>query len=166
VNTTFEDAADVFAPQKGATPEAVIRLAARLRQIAVDLPRDPRGVPMGGCAGGLSGGLWAAFDAELRAGAAFVLQLLDFGRRLRGVDAVITGEGCLDPQSFDGKIVGQIATACAAQGRDLHIVAGRDALGRRPVDDLPIRSIREAGTIRALREAGVQIGQEIRGGWT
>src|SRR5438128_278283 len=65
VRTTFERAAAVYGPQKGADPAAVRRLARRLDELARDLPRDPRGMPMGGAAGGLSGGLWAAFGAHL-----------------------------------------------------------------------------------------------------
>ena len=65
VETPFEEAARVFAPQKGASAEQVELLAERLDEYASTLPRDPRGRPMTGCAGGLSGGLWAAFGAEL-----------------------------------------------------------------------------------------------------
>jgi glycerate kinase len=157
VRTRFEDAARVFGPQKGADPRGVVRLTERLERIATELPRDPRGVPMGGCAGGLSGGLWAAFDAELRPGAEFVLDLLGFAARLAAADAAVSGEGRIDAQSFEGKVVGQITAACAAAGRPLDIVVGQDALDRDLADALPIRSIREAGTLDALREAGRRI---------
>jgi glycerate kinase len=157
VTTPFEDAARVFAPQKGADAAAVERLGARLRRLAAELPRDPRGVPMTGCAGGLSGGLWAAFDAALRPGADYVLELVGFERRLREADAAISGEGRIDSQSLEGKVVGQIARACARLGEDLHVVVGRDQLDRGLIGDLPIRSIREAGTLEALAEAGRQI---------
>src|SRR5205807_8041127 len=46
VRTPFEDAAKVFAPQKGADPSAVRQLSRRLRDLARRLPRDPRGIPM------------------------------------------------------------------------------------------------------------------------
>jgi glycerate kinase len=154
VTTRFEDAARVFAPQKGADAAAVERLDARLREYAEELPRDPRGLPMGGCAGGLSGGLWAAFGAELRPGADFVLELVGFERRLREADAAVSGEGRIDSQSLEGKVVGQIAAACARTGRDLHVLVGRDELDRAAIGALPIRSIEEAGTLEALREAG------------
>lgn len=157
VTTPFEDAARVFAPQKGADAAAVERLGARLQQLAAALPGDPRGVPMTGCAGGLSGGLWAAFDAALRPGAEYVLELVGFERRLREADAAISGEGRIDSQSLEGKVVGQIARACARLGKDLHVVVGRDELDRGLIGDLPIRSIREAGTLEALAEAGRQI---------
>src|ERR1019366_8531472 len=62
VRTPFEDAARVFGPQKGARPEQVRQLSRRLQALARRLPRDPRGVPMTGAAGGLAGGLWATLD--------------------------------------------------------------------------------------------------------
>ncbi len=60
VTTAFEDAAVVFGPQKGASPAEVEVLTARLHELAAALPKDPRGVPATGAAGGFSGGLWAA----------------------------------------------------------------------------------------------------------
>ena len=83
VRTPFEDAARVFGPQKGADPAMVKRLSKRLRELAAAAPKDPRGVPMTGAAGGLAGGLWAHFGAKLRAGRA----LRAGGARLRRRDA-------------------------------------------------------------------------------
>ncbi|HET7443524.1 MAG TPA: glycerate kinase [Solirubrobacterales bacterium] len=157
VETKFEDAARVFGPQKGADEAAVARLDARLQALAAELPRDPRGVPMTGCAGGLSGGLWAAFDAGLRSGAEYVLELLGFERRLREAGAAISGEGRIDSQSLEGKIVGQIARACARAGLDLYVLVGRDALDRAAIGELPIRAIEEAGTVEALGAAAAAI---------
>lgn len=154
VTTRFEDAAVVFGPQKGTDGPAVKRLTGRLERIASELPRDPRGVPMTGCAGGLSGGLWAAFGAELRPGAEFVLDLLGFAERLAEADVVVTGEGRIDSQSLEGKIVGQIAERCAAAGKPLHVVVGEDALDPAAALGAGIASITEAGTLPALRDAG------------
>src|SRR3954471_7821731 len=61
VRTPFEDAPRVFGPQKGAGPAMVAKLDRRLDELAQTLPKDPRGVPMTGAAGGLSGGLWAKY---------------------------------------------------------------------------------------------------------
>ncbi len=68
VRTPFERAAALFAPQKGAVAAAVVRLERRLERVAARLPRDPRGIPMSGAAGGLAGGLWAALRCRARAG--------------------------------------------------------------------------------------------------
>src|SRR5206468_11615155 len=78
VRTAWEDAPRVFGPQKGADARTVRRLEKRLDELATRAPRDPRGVPMTGCAGGLSGGLWAFRGARLVAGAPFVLDAVGF----------------------------------------------------------------------------------------
>jgi glycerate kinase len=158
VRTPFEDAARVFAPQKGADAAAVERLTARLETLAAELPRDPRGVPMTGCAGGLSGGLWA-HGAELRPGAEFVLGALGFDARLARADAVVSGEGRFDSQSLEGKIVGVIASRCAAAGKPLHLIVGQNALR----DQLPggVTSAAKAGTLEEIQEAAAELARRI-----
>jgi len=151
VTATYEEAAPLFAPQKGADAAAVARLAARLDAFAGELPRDPRGVPMAGCAGGLSGGLWA-YGARLRPGASFVLDAIGFDERLARADAVVSGEGRFDSQSLGGKVVGEIAGRCAGAGKPLHLVVGAEALeGEWPT---AVVSVTEAGTLEAMRGAG------------
>ncbi|HET7508982.1 MAG TPA: glycerate kinase [Solirubrobacterales bacterium] len=154
VQTPYEDAARVFAPQKGADPAAVERLTARLDAYAAELPRDPRGVPMSGCAGGLSGGLWA-HGAQLRPGADFVLDALGFDSRLALADAVISGEGRFDSQSLEGKIVGTIATRCAAAGKSLHLVVGENGFGARA--PAGIASITEATDSEEMHRASSEL---------
>jgi glycerate kinase len=154
VQTAFEDAARVFAPQKGADPAAVERLTTRLDALASELPRDPRGVPMTGCAGGLSGGLWA-YGAELRPGAEFVLGALDFDARLARADAVVSGEGRFDSQSLEGKIVGAIADRCAKAGKPLHLIVGGDA---GPTDPPPaVRGVVEARRLEEIERAAAEL---------
>jgi glycerate kinase len=163
VGTPFELAADVFAPQKGADPATVRRLADRLDRLATRLRRDPRGVPMTGAAGGLSGGLWAEFDAELVPGAAFVLDRLGFDRLISGAAAVVTGEGRLDGQTAAGKAVGEVAARGRRAGVPVHAVVGRDALGTEPSRRIGLASVREAGTLPALRRAGVELAAVVLG---
>lgn len=154
VKTPYEDAARVFAPQKGASPEAVARLTDRLGSFAADLPRDPRGVPMTGCAGGLSGGLWA-YGAVLRPGADFVLDAVGFGARLARADAVVSGEGRFDAQSLEGKVVGAIAGRSADAGKPLHLIVGQSGFeGRLPSS---VSSLREAGSLEGIRSAAAEL---------
>lgn len=164
VRTPWEQAPEVFGPQKGASPEGVKQLEARLDELASKLPRDPRGVPMTGAAGGLSGGLWAAHGATLEPGAQWVLNTLDFDRRMRESRAVITGEGKLDFQTLEGKLVGEIGTRTRQAGVPLYAVVGRDELddfGKRMVD---LQIAREAGTLEEMEAAGEELGALIASG--
>ncbi|HEY7121067.1 MAG TPA: glycerate kinase, partial [Solirubrobacterales bacterium] len=124
----FERAAEVFSPQKGAAPEQVERLTARLVAEAGALPRDPRDRAMTGAAGGLSGGLWATFGAHLVLGSTFVLGVVGFDRRLEDASAVFTGEGRIDSQSLEGKLTGEIARRCRAAQVPCHAIAGEIAV--------------------------------------
>ena len=157
VQTPFEDAARIYAPQKGADPDTVRRLSRRLRDHARRLPREPRGVPMTGAAGGLSGGLWAAFGAELVPGAAFILDALGFDPRMRAARAVVTGEGRLDRQSLAGKAVSEVATRARQAGVPCHAIVGErrlDAFGARILD---LQAVLEAGTLEEIEAAGVEL---------
>jgi len=156
-NTPFERAAEVFGPQKGAGPAAVARLAARLDAFADGLPRDPRGLPMGGAAGGFSGGLWAARGAELRPGAEFVFAAVGLRRRVEAADLVLTGEGQIDAQSVGGKLVGELAKLCRELGRPLHAVVGADRLDPAAAAAAGIASVTEAGSAESIAAAAAAI---------
>jgi glycerate kinase len=161
VRTTFADAARVFGPQKGADPDDVRRLTARLNAQARRLPRDPRAEPMTGAAGGLSGGLWAVLGAELVSGAAFVLDTVGFDARMRAARAVITGEGKLDEQSLVGKVISEVATRSRQAGVPCNAVVGTrelDAMGARVLD---LERVLEATTLDELRDAGRRLAQVL-----
>jgi glycerate kinase len=165
VRTPYEDAARVFGPQKGAGPDDVRRLTRRLadraRSLHAESGRDPRGREMTGAAGGLSGGLWAAFDAELVPGAAFVLDAVGFDPRMRAARCVITGEGRLDEQSLVGKLVSEVATRARQGGVPCHVVCGTrelDAMGARVLD---LERVLEATDAAQLRAAGRELAELI-----
>ena len=153
VVTPFEDSARVFGPQKGADPAAVLRLTARLHELAARYPRDPTGLPRTGCAGGLSGGLWSVFDAQLVSGIETVLALVGFDAMLADAQLVLTGEGRLDAQSAQGKVVGGVAAACAARGIPVHALVGHAAADAATLDALGLSSVTEAPTLELITEA-------------
>jgi glycerate 2-kinase len=158
VRTPFEDAARLFAPQKGATPDQVLRLTRRLHSLARRFgSRDPRGVPLTGAAGGLSGALWAAFGAELVPGASHVLDAIGFEARLRRARAVVTGEGRLDEQSLAGKGVSEVATRARQSGVPCHAIVGSSALDRFGMRILDLQAVLEAGANNQLTAAGRRI---------
>ncbi|HTE60168.1 MAG TPA: glycerate kinase [Solirubrobacteraceae bacterium] len=164
VRTPFERAPAVYGPQKGADPDLVGRLEERLAALAARLPRDPRGVPMTGAAGGLSGGLWAAYGAALEPGAPFILDALDFDARMRAARAVVTGEGKLDEQTLEGKLVGEIGTRTRQAGVPLHAIVGTDRLdqfGKRIID---LQVVQEATNLEEMEAAGENLGRGLLNG--
>lgn len=162
VTTPYEDAARVFAPQKGADRDTVEQLTERLHAYAATLPRDPRGVVRTGAAGGLSGALWAMFGASLVSGADAVLDAVGLGARLYDADALVVGEGRLDEQTFHGKILGEAVRRAHGAGVPAHAVVGSNALPAQRAHELGLVDVTEAPTLAALTAAGHRIAATIR----
>ena len=157
VTTRFTDAAVVFGPQKGADAATVVALTERLRHQGATYPRDPDTVAGGGAAGGFAGGMWAHFDARLVPGADFVLDACGFDAALAGATAVVVGEGRLDAQTTQGKI---IAAILAPRGRSPGLRGGRVGHRLRPrsVRRHPRRLRPRRHDRRGPRHRGSQLG--------
>jgi len=128
VRLTFVEAAEQFAPQKGASPAEVRLLTGRLERLAQVYFRD-HGVDVceligSGAAGGLAGGL-AAIGGRLVPGFELVADEVGLADSIAGADLVVTGEGFLDDQSFDGKVVGGVAGLAAEAGVPVLVIAGQ-----------------------------------------
>ncbi len=127
VTTGFLDAADLFAPQKGASPVQVQLLRRRLERLAQvyveEYGVDVTGLEGAGAAGGLAGGL-AAVGASLASGFELVADEVELAEQMEGAELVVTGEGFLDEQSFNGKVVGGVAALAAELSVPLLVVAG------------------------------------------
>lgn len=127
VRTRFCDAADVFAPQKGATPAEVKLLRRRLERLAqVYIERfgvDVTELEGSGAAGGLAGGL-AAVGARLVSGFELIADELRLAEAIAEADVVVTGEGFVDAQSFEGKVVGGVAALAHDLGVPVVVVCG------------------------------------------
>jgi len=139
VDLLFLDAAEVFAAQKGATSAQVQLLTRRLERLweiyLRDYGVDIRNIPGSGAAGGLAGGL-AAAGAIIVPGFDVVAEALGFAERLAHSDLVITGEGCLDAESFRGKVVGGVVGMATEAGLPALVVAGDvDPIGLDPLPD-------------------------------
>ena len=159
VESPFEQAPRVFGPQKGADAQTVARLEQRLDALARTLPKDPRGIPRTGCAGGLSGGLWAAFDAELRHGASAVLEALGVEARIAAAQLVVAGEGRLDEQSFGGKIVGELVRRARCAAVPIHAVVGTSAICDDEAAAAGLERVWTASTLEEITAAGRLLGE-------
>lgn len=128
VTTPLNEAARVFGPQKGATPEGVKRLATGLDVLAAEWARHGRPelamLPGGGAAGGLGAGLAFFARAELIRGAEWVLDRVGFDAALASAELLITGEGAFDRTSLVGKASGEVLRRAQAAKKKVAVVAG------------------------------------------
>jgi glycerate 2-kinase len=131
VTTPLLRAAEVFGPQKGATPDEVVRLTRALAVWADVVERDLTGStplrdrPGTGAAGGLGFALAAAFAAAFVPGVARVADLVGFSTSLGDAEVIVTGEGRVDATTAHGKVAAWVAAEGAARDRRVLAVAGR-----------------------------------------
>ena len=174
-----DGAAEVYGPQKGASPAEVAVLDAGLRRwaavVAAAVGRDWSHAPGSGAAGGVGFAARAVLGAGSRPGIGLVLELAGFAAALDGADLVITGEGSLDTQSLAGKAPVGVARAAARLGIPVIAVTGRSTLTEAelatagitavyPLSDLepdPERSLAEAAEL--LRRTGQMIARDRLG---
>ena len=141
VPTRFLDAAEQFAPQKGATAAEVLLLRRRLERLA-DVYRRDHGVDIealtgAGAGGGLAGGL-AAIGATLVPGFDLVAEELDLESRIAGfhdrprAGLVVTGEERIDAETFAGRAAGGVAVLAARARVPVLFVAGEVDAGAGP----------------------------------
>lgn len=101
-----------YAKQKGARSEDLPILEENLKNLSdcwkKNLNSSVIQIPGAGAAGGLGGGLMAFLTASLVSGSKFLLDLLDFDEKIKDADAIITGEGKIDSQTTQGKILSEI----------------------------------------------------------
>src|ERR1019366_7185823 len=145
VTTSFVSAAAIFGPQKGASPEQVGFLTDRLRSLADryrrDFAVDVDAIAGAGAAGGLAGGL-VALGAHLVPGFDLVAGMTRLAERIAVADLAVTGEGHLDPPSFEGKVPGGVLALVAGRCPVLCIVGAADeALLRSPPAGLEVISL-------------------------
>jgi glycerate kinase len=119
----------VYSPQKGAN-RTEVEILERGVQHLINLARplkagDLAVLPGGGTAGCLGLGLFLFLNAQILEGSAFVAGRLGLTDRIGECDAVVTGEGSFDEQSYFGKISGHIARIARQKQKKIFLVTGR-----------------------------------------
>jgi glycerate kinase len=136
---------------RGAGAIAAIEAAGGLRGTRLIVLGDQR--PADG-RDGLAAGLARAFRAELRAGAGFVLEALEFDTRMRAARALVVGERRLDRSTLDGRIVAELAIRARQAGVPAHAIVGVDALDRFDARILDLQEILTGSTREEIVAAG------------
>ena len=115
----------VYSPQKGADKEQVRILDDGLKNLAKVLLKETgksiANIPGTGAAGGIAASLLCYFDTELKQGIDMVIDASGINGAFNNASLVITGEGKIDHQSLDGKVIGKIASM--ANEKNIPVVA-------------------------------------------
>lgn len=105
-------AAYVFSPQKGADNQAVKDLDLGLKNInkiiKTNFSIDLQKIKGSGAGGGIGGGAIAFLKAKIKSAAQWILEINQVEDKLKNVDLLITGEGKIDSQTWQGKLISQL----------------------------------------------------------
>jgi glycerate kinase len=121
----IKGAAHIFAPQKGASAADIEVLENGLANFAA-ITSGNIGVAGSGAAGGTAFGLATLWGAKIESGATYLFDLLGIENEIKSADLVITGEGALDSQSWDGKVIGALVEITEKSNSQLWAIVGSD----------------------------------------
>ena len=118
----------VFSPQKGANESTAVRMEKSHRRFAKALleatGKDITEIPGAGAAGGLTGGLLAVTDAEIKSGFEVISSLYRLEDMIKNADVIITGEGKTDFQTLNGKLPKRVVDTAKRFGKRTVCVSG------------------------------------------
>lgn len=139
-------ATHTYAPQKGAEEGDLAQLETSMAHFAGQIMQwqntDVASVPGSGAAGGLAAGALAFLNAEICSGTDVLMEAVAFDDLLENVDLVITGEGRVDGQTLQGKVVSGVAKRAKAAGVPRVIaLCGRNEISRQEEEVLGLDAV-------------------------
>tara|TARA_B100001057_G_scaffold394000_1_gene403093 strand:- start:4040 stop:5173 length:1134 start_codon:yes stop_codon:yes gene_type:complete len=135
-------AAEIYSPQKGATPKMVKDLEIGSRKFAALLEKLTKkkniNIKGGGSAGGTSAGLYGLINAKIENGFNILEKLIGFESYIKSSDLVISGEGHLDNQSKHGKLINKIGILTKKNKKPLICIAGKVSMNEKDYNSMGI----------------------------
>ncbi|MCF6167234.1 glycerate kinase [Lutibacter sp.] len=108
-------AAFIYAQQKGASQNEIIYLNKGLEHIARIFQKefniDIQNIEGAGAAGGMGAGSIIFLNARLISGIDLIKEIINFDKKIKEADWIITGEGKLDSQTLSGKTIQGVLTS-------------------------------------------------------
>jgi len=163
-------AAYVYAKQKGADDAMIKELDDGLKHFANLVNnltnKDVQMIEGTGSAGGVGAIMAALFDAKIIRGIDFFLDLVGFKEYLEDTDFIITGEGTLDKQTLNGKVVYGISKLAEQNNIDVVAVVGQlkdeDVIANLPLSEIIVvhREILPLDRIKRHAESDLRIAMQ------
>jgi len=138
-------AAYVYAAQKGANEKEIEFLDQGLQHfskiITTHFQKDISQIKGSGAAGGLGAGAMVFLNAKMQSGIQTILQLTHFEEKLKDVDLVITGEGKLDSQTLEGKVIKGVIDMAKKKSIPVTAICGSCEVSDDEIDQLGIQKV-------------------------
>ncbi|MEZ4956192.1 MAG: glycerate kinase [Saprospiraceae bacterium] len=132
-------ASHVYAAQKGASSKDITMLEAGMQQFAKAIEKhttiDVSTLPGGGAAGGVAAGMSGLLGAEIKSGIDTFLTLTHFEEQVKNADLIISGEGKLDSQTLEGKVINGVMNISQKHQKPLLLVVGQSELDKETLAD-------------------------------
>lgn len=166
-----EGASFHYGQQKGATDHDLQMLEvglAHFSKLVSELAGfDVSAVPGSGAAGGIAVAGLGILGGEINKGIDTFLKITDFHTHVKQSDLVITGEGKLDSQTLQGKVVDGVARAAEAEGKRVVVVCGVSEVQLDQLKALGISTILplktpDISTAHCMQYAGSLIEQRVK----
>ena len=127
-------AAFVFSPQKGANAFEVKLLNQGLKHFSILIKEqfiiDISKIKGGGAAGGVAAGLYGLLGADIKSGIETIMEITGFEDKLKKADYIVSGEGKLDSQSLQGKVVSKVHELASKHNKPLVLFVGQNTLSK------------------------------------
>ncbi len=162
-------AAYVYAPQKGATTEQVEILDKGLRNFAsvieTQTGKNISAIPGTGAAGGIAAALLPFFDVEMKKGIEMIMDASKIKQQMADTNLLITGEGKIDEQSSEGKVIGAISALAKQYNIPCIALCGELQLDEKAVTDLGLKkaiaiSDNTVSKEDAIKKAGILLSKK------
>ena len=131
VNNPFtgdQGATYIYGPQKGGDSEKLDRIEQGMEHlrklIEVNQNINLNEVSGAGAAGGVGGGMVAFFDAQLVSGIDYLIKRLALSEKVQFADVLVTGEGKIDHQTVQGKLISGLVRLCRASDKPIIAICG------------------------------------------
>jgi glycerate kinase len=156
----------IYAPQKGANLQQVKLLDDGLRNLADVLlqqtGKDISETEGTGAAGGIPASLLSFFDVKLKQGIDMIIDASGIHHAIQNTDLVITGEGKIDLQSMNGKVIGKIAALANEKNIPVIAVCGRLDLNKEDIERTGLSAAYAIGEKITIEESMKNAGKLLK----
>ncbi|MFK7904860.1 MAG: glycerate kinase [Chitinophagales bacterium] len=162
-------ASRTYAAQKGALPSEIEHLESAMAYFAALIHQkfdiNITYLEGGGAAGGVSAGLFALLNAQIKSGIQTIFRLTQFEQAVQNADLIISGEGKLDEQTLEGKVILGVSQLCLKHKKPLLLVVGHSQLNTSALSSMGVVEVLsvldKAGNMETAMANGGEIVEEL-----